>query len=220
MIATHIANPVRVRAHVITGVLGLGDRTTLVLRGQIPFLASAEMTARHAPKPGDYFVTQEDGYQYINPKDVFERKYMAVLEPGLPSDWMPPQEILDAALLVGRYFAERNADDWQLGPCRARFPREPVDLAGLSFADALGQLQKGVRVSRSNWVDIEWICSAASPAGLEADKFWNVHTRAQAEANGGTAPVNAYFISVSAGEIQMGWTPTQQDMFANDWYVL
>ena len=34
-----------------------------------------EMTARMWPKVGDYLVIQADGYQYLNPKDVFERKY-------------------------------------------------------------------------------------------------------------------------------------------------
>jgi hypothetical protein len=27
------------------------------------------------PKSGDYLVRQEDGYEYLNPKEVFERKY-------------------------------------------------------------------------------------------------------------------------------------------------
>lgn len=36
------------------------------------------MLARMTPKPGDYFVVQSDGYEYLNPKDVFERKYSPV----------------------------------------------------------------------------------------------------------------------------------------------
>lgn len=42
---------------------------------------TSEMTARYFPEPGDYLVKQEDGYLYINPKAVFERKY----EPLSPS---------------------------------------------------------------------------------------------------------------------------------------
>lgn len=34
-----------------------------------------EMRARMEPSVGDYWVIQEDGYTYLNPKDVFERKY-------------------------------------------------------------------------------------------------------------------------------------------------
>jgi hypothetical protein len=38
--------------------------------------ATKEMCSRMVPVPGDYFVIQEfDGYVYLNPKDVFERKY-------------------------------------------------------------------------------------------------------------------------------------------------
>jgi hypothetical protein len=33
------------------------------------------MTARYMPVVGDYWVIQSDGYIYLNPKDVFERKY-------------------------------------------------------------------------------------------------------------------------------------------------
>src|ERR1700691_2146243 len=35
------------------------------------------MTARYAPKVGDYWVVQSDGYAYLNPAEVFERKYRA-----------------------------------------------------------------------------------------------------------------------------------------------
>ena len=38
-------------------------------------IATAAMTSRYRPKPGDYYVIQADGYPYLNPKDVFERKY-------------------------------------------------------------------------------------------------------------------------------------------------
>ena len=40
--------------------------------------ATAEMCARYIPQKGDYWVIQSDGYEYLNPKEVFERKYEAV----------------------------------------------------------------------------------------------------------------------------------------------
>lgn len=76
---THIANPVRVNAATIldgTYNSETGD-TVLRLSDGRNYTAPANMTARYAPAPGDYLVTQEDGYEYINPKDVFERKYRA-----------------------------------------------------------------------------------------------------------------------------------------------
>ena len=37
--------------------------------------ATSAMQSRYIPKVGDYWVIQEDGYEYLNPRDVFERKY-------------------------------------------------------------------------------------------------------------------------------------------------
>lgn len=37
--------------------------------------AAPEMTSRMTPIIGDYWVIQSDGYIYLNPKTVFERKY-------------------------------------------------------------------------------------------------------------------------------------------------
>ena len=39
------------------------------------------MLSRYEPVPGDYYVIQSDGYVYLNPKDVFERKYSPLGEP-------------------------------------------------------------------------------------------------------------------------------------------
>lgn len=83
---THIANPVHVKAQEIVNVIG----ATLTSNGGIvavvldddgtPFetIFSPGMIARYEPVSGDYLVTQEDGYQYINPKAVFERKYRVI----------------------------------------------------------------------------------------------------------------------------------------------
>lgn len=37
--------------------------------------ATMDMLSRITPEVGDYWVIQSDGYIYLNPKDVFERKY-------------------------------------------------------------------------------------------------------------------------------------------------
>lgn len=39
------------------------------------FGCDSGMIARYKPAIGDYLVRQPDGYFYINPKAVFERKY-------------------------------------------------------------------------------------------------------------------------------------------------
>jgi hypothetical protein len=40
--------------------------------------ADYKMLARYVPAADDYWVVQSDGYIYLNPKDVFERKYSPV----------------------------------------------------------------------------------------------------------------------------------------------
>src|SRR5690349_10833968 len=73
----YIANPVVVDAWVITRV---GEKDSyhgrrLQFLGREPFYAHAAMLARIKVQPGDYLVKTEDGYLYLNPGDVFEKKY-------------------------------------------------------------------------------------------------------------------------------------------------
>ena len=73
----YIANPVEVDAFVIQRVATIinDNRTYCTLEDGREVSADAGMTARYFPKPGDYWVVQEDGYEYLNPGFVFERKY-------------------------------------------------------------------------------------------------------------------------------------------------
>lgn len=74
---THQAKPVRVHAEVIVDIYSAGnygDAAVEFADGSEHVLEAALMV-RCKPVVGDYVVTQEDGYVYVNPKDVFERKY-------------------------------------------------------------------------------------------------------------------------------------------------
>jgi hypothetical protein len=53
----------------------LNNELSLRLEDGSDVVATKEMTARMVPEIGDYWVIQPDGYVYLNPKDVFERKY-------------------------------------------------------------------------------------------------------------------------------------------------
>ncbi|HWJ41725.1 MAG TPA: hypothetical protein VNT29_11340 [Candidatus Limnocylindrales bacterium] len=74
-----IANPVTVDAFVIekVGDVEESGKRMIDCSENKRFFATPEMLARIEPKPGDYFVVQSDNYVYMNPKDVFERKYRA-----------------------------------------------------------------------------------------------------------------------------------------------
>jgi len=73
----YVANPVEVDAHKIVSVGDclVGQGTHLALENGENVVATIGMTSRMMPKPGDYWVIQSDGYIYLNPKEVFERKY-------------------------------------------------------------------------------------------------------------------------------------------------
>jgi hypothetical protein len=76
----YVANPVIVEAFKISSVGDGKDRAksmgiALILENGNCVTATPEMVARMLPQVGDYWVIQSDGYIYLNPKDVFERKY-------------------------------------------------------------------------------------------------------------------------------------------------
>ncbi len=75
----YIANPVIVDAFKIVKVgpvadLSAGEQTLKLEDGNL-VQTDKRMTARMSPQVGDYWVIQSDGYIYLNPKEVFERKY-------------------------------------------------------------------------------------------------------------------------------------------------
>lgn len=73
----YVANPVVVDAFEITEV-GVPDSHGMIRLecsdGQAR-IGNADMTARMKPVAGDFWVIQEDGYHYLNPREVFLRKY-------------------------------------------------------------------------------------------------------------------------------------------------
>ena len=74
------AKPVQVDAHIILSVSAVLPNASMHCATQDGEnrTASKEMTSRFIPSEGDYWVIQEDGYEYLNPKDVFERKYAPI----------------------------------------------------------------------------------------------------------------------------------------------
>jgi hypothetical protein len=75
------ANPVEVEAFVITQTEYYPHKDPdfiLTLDSGEIVRATPAMTSRMAPSPGDYWVIQSDGYIYLNPKEVFERKYSPI----------------------------------------------------------------------------------------------------------------------------------------------
>lgn len=92
----------------------------------------------------------------------------------------------------------------------------------LDFSVALLSMKAGKKVARAGWNGKNmWICMGAGHPKLEAEKFWNEHTKKFAEENGGTAEVLPYIIMKTAdNKILMGWLASQSDMLASDWNIL
>lgn len=84
--AQYIANPVIVTAFVIQAVTPIpsGGGAHLDFGYGVETTATAAMLSRYTPEAGDYFVEQEDGYEYVCQKAVFERKYTPTLKAVAP----------------------------------------------------------------------------------------------------------------------------------------
>lgn len=94
----YIPNPVEVDAEEIVSVGPVLDDGSmhLALRNGTNCTVDAGMLARFTPAAGDFVVTQADGYVYINPRDVFLRKYHPTLETTANPWWgsiMPADEV-------------------------------------------------------------------------------------------------------------------------------
>ena len=102
------------------------------------------------------------------------------------------------------------------------FERAYRPTSGLDFGDALRALKAGNRVARAGWNGKGmWLAHSPGCFGLPAEKFWSVHNREFAAANGGEATVlPCITMKTATGEILMGWLASQSDMLAEDWVVL
>lgn len=87
----YVANPVQVDAFKIEAVFDgrdAGEYGVMVTLVDPPAAwhggvrVTEEMVSRYVPVAGDYYVVQDDGYAYVNPKAVFERKYHHEISEG------------------------------------------------------------------------------------------------------------------------------------------
>lgn len=77
------SRPIEINAYEIVGVAkdkNADGSLNIALSNGNNAMANAGMLARITPVVGDYWVVQPDGYVYLNPKDVFLRKYEPITE--------------------------------------------------------------------------------------------------------------------------------------------
>ncbi len=89
------------------------------------------------------------------------------------------------------------------------------------FGTAIEAIKAGKKVCRRGWNGKGmWIAFSPGSKDLPADRFWNPHNKAFAEANGGTADVLPCLTMKTAdNKILMGWLASQTDMLADDWML-
>ena len=84
----YIANPVEINAYKIVSVKDSwesipGDGSLglpVALDNGTNEYVTESMCSRYTPVVGDYWVMQYDGYVYLNPAAIFERKYSPLAE--------------------------------------------------------------------------------------------------------------------------------------------
>ncbi len=99
---------------------------------------------------------------------------------------------------------------------------EKKDMVYLSFGLAIEAMKLGKKVAREGWNGKDmWITVGKGTKDLDSKQFWNPHTKAHAENQGGIATVDDYIIMKTAtGSICMGWLASQADILSEDWQIL
>ena len=89
------------------------------------------------------------------------------------------------------------------------------------FGWAIQAMKRGEKVCRSGWNGKDmWVALGSGQDDLPAESFWNKHSKAHAESNGGKANVLPYILFKTAqGDILMGWLASQTDILSEDWEI-
>lgn len=94
----------------------------------------------------------------------------------------------------------------------------------MNFSKALEYLKLGERVSRTGWLDIDTFVYMVNASEFKYENLRNEAAKHLDSDNimnrGKTITVKPHIDMVrSDGAINVGWTPTQADLFAEDWFI-
>lgn len=93
---------------------------------------------------------------------------------------------------------------------------------GLTFSQALMEIRLGKLVARRQWVGTPCCVGMTVGRSLEVSDLWSPAIK-QMCLNKGISQVtlSSYLVYVRADDqLQLGWSPTAQDLMACDWYVV
>lgn len=94
----------------------------------------------------------------------------------------------------------------------------------MNFAKALDYLNLGERVSRTGWLDIDTFIYKVNGTEVNIENLRNEAAKHLDSDNilnrGKTINVKPHIDMVRSDKaINVGWTPTREDMFADDWFI-
>jgi hypothetical protein len=163
------------------------------------------------------------GVKQVRAKEMSKQEYNDFRGWELPYDENGSDEGYLVEYLDGGASNTEKYDGYVSWSPKDVFERSYREINGLTFGLALEAMNKGEKVARKGWNGKGmWIAkSGPTPVLLEADKFWNKHSKKAAEENGGSMEVLPYLIMKTAdNKILMGWLASQTDMLAEDWEIV
>lgn len=91
----------------------------------------------------------------------------------------------------------------------------------MNIGEAIEAIKQGEKVRRAGWIDRDrWVAYEQSSIA-KIDQFNAPPNRSYIEELGGTVETIAFFtMKKPDGGIMYGWSPTQTDLDATDWYVV
>lgn len=92
-----------------------------------------------------------------------------------------------------------------------------------NFGEAIEAIKIGKRATREGWNGKDmFICLSPGSDNLDASKFWSFTMAKYVDKYMcGTANIRPLILLKTAqDDIVMGWSPSQSDVLAEDWYIL
>jgi hypothetical protein len=99
------------------------------------------------------------------------------------------------------------------------FDREYRPIEGMTFGMAIEKLKWCKKISRKGWNGPGQYVWLQPVKNLTADECYSQHFKDIAELNGGTVRLAAVACLYTTNKVVIiGWTPSQTDMMAEDWF--
>jgi hypothetical protein len=154
--AKYVYKPVEVEGYKIVEVTtmtvgGRINKAHIVLDNGMELTCDEGMVARYSPVVGDYLVTQPDGYQYLNPKAVFEGKFQEVKDEQCDNENDIRRTGLDFGLALNALKSGKKV-------CRAGWNGKGMFIYLINGTDLQYKMKYGYGECQNELVFVDTIC--------------------------------------------------------------